>query len=287
MNRLPIRVRLTLAFALAMAVVLAGMGLFVYVRVGGALLASVDQTLHAQAAEAAVRAHEEQSLVDPDAAGGATLAQLLAADGTIVRNSRAGLAPLIDAADARAVAGGSRVLRSITLKRPEGDWRVIAIPTRDEVGVVVVARSLEPREETLRRLFREFLIAAPLALLLASLAGYGLAAAALRPVEAMRRRAAAVTAAAPGRLPVPPAPDEISRLATTLNDMLARLKARSSTSGGSSPTRATSCALRWRCCAPSSSSRCAGRARRRSSRRRCVRPPRRPSVSRGSPRTCC
>ena len=224
MNRLPIRVRLTLGFALAMAVVLAGMGLLVYVRVGGALLASVDQTLHSQAAEAAVRAHEEQSLVDPDAAGGATLAQLLAADGTIVRNSRAGLAPLIDAADARAVAGGSRVLRSITLKRPEGDWRVIAIPTRDEVGVVVVARSLEPREETLRRLFRELLIAGPLALLLASLAGYALAAAALRPVEAMRRRAAAVTAAAPGRLPVPPAKDEVSRLATTLNDMLARLQ---------------------------------------------------------------
>ena len=33
----------------------------------------------------------------------------------------------------------------------------------------------------------ELLIASPLALLLASLAGYGLAAAALRPVEAMRR----------------------------------------------------------------------------------------------------
>ncbi len=88
----------------------------------------------------------------------------------------------------------------------------------------MVARSLEPREETLKRLFRELLIAGPLALLLASLAGYGLAAAALRPVEAMRRRAAAVTAAAPGRLPVPPAKDEVSRLATTLNDMLARLQ---------------------------------------------------------------
>ena len=77
MNRLPIRVRLTLGFAVAMAVVLAGMGLLVYVRVGGALLSSVDQTLRSQAVEAASRAHEEQSLVDPDAAGGATLAQLL------------------------------------------------------------------------------------------------------------------------------------------------------------------------------------------------------------------
>jgi signal transduction histidine kinase len=74
-------------------------------------------------------------------------------------------------------------------------------------------------------LFRELLFASPLALLLASLAGYGLAAAALRPVEAMRRRAAAVSATEPGRLPVPSGRDEISRLAMTLNEMLGRLEA--------------------------------------------------------------
>ncbi|HUZ80692.1 MAG TPA: HAMP domain-containing sensor histidine kinase, partial [Gaiellaceae bacterium] len=45
------------------------------------------------------------------------------------------------------------------------------------------------------------------------------------PVEAMRRRAAGVTASAPGLLPVSPARDEISRLAVTLNDMLSRLQA--------------------------------------------------------------
>jgi hypothetical protein len=114
-NRLPIRVRLTLGFAVAMAVVLAGMGLLVYVRVGGALLSSVDQTLRSQAVEAASRAHEEQSLVDPDATGGATLAQLLDARGRTVRSSRVGLAPLIDPRDARTVAAGSQVLRSIRL----------------------------------------------------------------------------------------------------------------------------------------------------------------------------
>ena len=62
--------------------------------------------------------------------------------------------------------------------------------------------------------------------MLATLAGYLLAGAALRPVEAMRRRAAAITAATPGsRLPVPAANDEIARLAETLNDMLGRLEA--------------------------------------------------------------
>ena len=56
--------------------------------------------------------------------------------------------------------------------------------------------------------------------------GYGLAAAALRPVEAMRARAEAISASTPGaRLPEPAGRDEISRLAETLNEMLARLEA--------------------------------------------------------------
>ena len=58
------------------------------------------------------------------------------------------------------------------------------------------------------------------------LAGYGIGAAALRPVEAMRRRASAVSAGEPGRrLPVPAAHDEIRALAETLNEMLERLEA--------------------------------------------------------------
>ena len=73
MSALPIRVRLTLAFAFVMAAVLAGMGFFVYVRVGNALVASVDQALASQAREAASHAHEGHSLVDPDVAGGSTL----------------------------------------------------------------------------------------------------------------------------------------------------------------------------------------------------------------------
>ena len=51
---------------------------------------------------------------------------------------------------------------------------------------------------------------APLALLLAALGGYLLAGAALRPVEAMRRRAAEISSDEPGRrLPLPAAHDEI------------------------------------------------------------------------------
>ena len=89
----------------------------------------------------------------------------------------------------------------------------------------MVARSLVPRSDSLAHLRHELLVFLPLALLAASLGGYALAAGALRPVEVLRRRAQAVTADEPAALPVPPGGDEISRLAVTLNDMLARLHA--------------------------------------------------------------
>ena len=47
MSRLSLRLRLTVVFAVVMAAVLAAVGFFVYSRVGGALLTSVDQSLRA------------------------------------------------------------------------------------------------------------------------------------------------------------------------------------------------------------------------------------------------
>ena len=90
--------------------------------------------------------------------------------------------------------------------------------------VLIVGATRENRAETLRSLRNAFLIGGPLALILASLAGYGLAGAALRPIEAMRRRAADISATSlDDRLPVPPTQDEVSRLGETLNAMLARI----------------------------------------------------------------
>jgi two-component system OmpR family sensor kinase len=222
MTSLPIRVRLTLAFAVAMALVLAAIGAFVYDRVGGELLSSVDQTLRLQAAEAASRTHEQRGLVDRDIAAGTTLAEVLDSRGRVVRSSPT-LPPLISLGDVSHLELGVVIRRSLELARPKGTWRLLAIRARDGPGVVVVARSLEPREETLGHLLDGLVLGGGIGLVLASLLGYLLAAAALRPVEAMRRRAAAITASADAELPVPRSGDEISRLATTLNDMLSRL----------------------------------------------------------------
>lgn len=73
-------------------------------------------------------------------------------------------------------------------------------------------------------LIRELLIVLPLVLLVTVIAAYQLSGAALRPVEAMRRRAASIDADHhEHHLPVPDTRDEIARLGRTLNAMLTRL----------------------------------------------------------------
>ncbi len=226
MSRLPIRVRLTLPFAFGMAIVLAAMGVVIYLRVGSALLASTDENLNAQVAEAVSRAQQGRELLDRDVSDGPTIAQVELLDGTTDDSSPAGLAPLLERSDVREVTGRTR--RTTPIAGLRGEWRLLEVPIQVDgrPGVLVVGRSAAARAETLHRLAREFMFAAPAALLLSLLAGYGLAAAALRPVEAMRRRAGAISATTPGRrLPVPSTRDEVSALAVTLNEMLGRLEA--------------------------------------------------------------
>ena len=80
------------------------------------------------------------------------------------------------------------------------------------------------RDEVLASLLVLMLIVGTIALLLAAFAGYRLAGAALRPVESMRREAAAISSETSGRrLSVPEARDEVRRLGKTLNEMLERL----------------------------------------------------------------
>ncbi len=105
--------------------------------------------------------------------------------------------------------------------------RLLAHPVRTSEGtrIVVVGTAVQERDEALSDLSTLLLIGGPVMLLLASLAGYAVTSASLRPVDSMRARAAAISGREPGsRLPVPPTDDEIGRLGHTLNDMLARLE---------------------------------------------------------------
>ena len=235
MKRISLRLRLTLVFAAVMAAVLAAVGFFVYNRVGDALLTTVDQSLHAGATETAARLKRgdlvrdrDFSLVDPDSARGETLAQLLDARGRVVLSTPPGLTALLAPAAAARVVSEGGTLETTSLPGRRSEWRVLArqVTTDGRDLVLVEASSLASRQDALQRLLFELGVAGPVALILASLAGYALAATTLRHVESMRRRAAAISAATPGlRLPVPPSRDELSRLAETLNAMLGRLEA--------------------------------------------------------------
>ena len=230
MNRLPLRLRLTLVFALAMAVVLLLAGWLVYVRVSHNLDSALDQQLRSRAQDVSALVRREGTLKSTGGTlveHGDSFAQLLNASGTVLdATSRGDRTPLLSPGDF------TRALRSpIFLNRssaPELDEpaRMLAVPVQRGSSrlVLVVGATRENRVETLRSLRNAFLIGGPLALLLAALAGYGLAGAALRPIETMRRRAADISASSlDDRLPVPPSRDEVSRLGETLNEMLARI----------------------------------------------------------------
>jgi two-component system OmpR family sensor kinase len=224
MSRLPIRLRLTLAFTIVMAAVLAAMSFFVYARVDNALISSLDQSLRSQTVDVS---RVDRGRLDLDAASGGGIAQVILPGGRVAASDPPGLPRLLGKETLQRVVAGGRILGSERLPGLSERWRVLAQPTtfRAESAALVVAKSLEPRDETLDHLLGELLVAGPLALLFAAVAGYGLAAAALRPVEAMRSRAEAISASTPGTtLPEPASRDEISRLAETLNEMLARLE---------------------------------------------------------------
>jgi two-component system OmpR family sensor kinase len=221
--RLPIRLRVTFAFALAMAIVLAATGLFLYLRLGSALDMTINHTLRARAADVGALVQRNDSL----GARGQDIAQVLDPNGSVAAATPGFERPLLTSDElARAKRGAITVERPI----PGGDEtaRLLArsVDTARGSRIVVVGTSLEQRGDALENLVTALLIGGPLALLLASLAGYALAGAALRPAESMRKEAEAVSASEPGRrLPLPPANDEIRRLGLTLNGMLARLEA--------------------------------------------------------------
>ena len=231
--RIPIRLKLTLAFTGVMAVVLALTGVFLYLRLASDLDSTIDRSLRGRADD--VGALVRSGSVGLRAGGsdrlteqGESFAQVLGPDGAVVDGTpRLGARPLLDEHELGRARGETFLVEKPNLPGEDERVRLLAKPV-SAAGtryVVVVGTSLEARGDALESLLAELLVGGPLALVLSALAGYGLAAAALRPVESMRREAEAVSAAQPGRRLSPPAADdELGRLGRTLNAMLGRLE---------------------------------------------------------------
>lgn len=227
MSRLPIRLRLTLVFTLAMALVLAATSLLLYARLGSTLDEAVDDALEARTAELVPLLERGDLRLSETASDEDRFVQVLGTrDVSVVDGTPGvGLESVLGPADYRRARAGPIHLELESVPGLDGRARLLATPVHGAV-VLVVGASLEERDEALAGLLGELALVEPLALALAALLAYVLAAAALRPVEAMRAEAAVISAAEPGRrLSLPRATDEVSRLGKTLNAMLGRLEA--------------------------------------------------------------
>jgi heavy metal sensor kinase len=227
MSRVPIRLRLTLVFTAAMAVVLAAMGIFVYSLVASDLSDALDRELRSRAQDLSALVARNGSLErtgSPFVEHGEAFAELVGADGRVLDSTPTiGTQRLLSTRELERATQGPTFVDHSSAPELDEPARLLAVPV--DRGVLVVGATRENRSETLASLRDAFVIGGSVALLLSGLGGYLLAGAALRPIEAMRRRAAEISASSlDERLPVPTANDEVARLGETLNEMLARLE---------------------------------------------------------------
>ncbi len=220
LRRLPFRVRLTLGFAAVMVVLFGGLALLLHERFAASLDQSIDRSLRTHSTDLATLVRRARELPElPESGGG--FAQILDPGSGRVLDATPGHArPLLGRKQLQLAATGSLVVNQ------SDDARLMARPLATQPpSVLVVGSSLSERNRALTTLSELLFIGGPVALVLTCLAGYGLAAWALAPVESMSARAALISGAPQGeRLPVPEANDELHRLGETLNAMLSRLE---------------------------------------------------------------
>jgi len=224
-----IRLRLAVVFTAAAALVFAlGAWLFV-ATLSASLLGSIDAQLSSQLSRAA-RYHPATGPASRPALGagnpppGEYVVQVIDPSGRVRGGSAdAGTTPLISRAQIRQARQHQFVVTSHDEDEQE---RVMAGPLARHPGWVAVASvDLEAYGHTRSDVTRELVIAGLVSVAAAGLGGYGLARAALSPVERLRRELASVSTRDPApSLQVPRTRDEIAALATTMNELLARLQ---------------------------------------------------------------
>jgi heavy metal sensor kinase len=231
---LPIRFRVTAALALAMALVLAASGWFLYARLDSHLATALDTALKVRADDLGTLVRQPGAKLESERGGGLiergeSFAQLLDRRGRVLDATRPlRAASLLTSAELQTAERKPLYTDRSSVPGLNEPSRLLATPLErgSQKLVLVVGATSQNDAETLASFRDELLIAGPIALVLASIAGYLLAGLSLRQVESMRRRATAISADTPGeRLPVPATRDELERLGSTLNEMLGRLEA--------------------------------------------------------------
>ena len=220
LRRLTIRWRITLG-TLAIAAVLSAGAVFAFRAQVQNILSTTTSTLlsHDSAPYVAeVLAHPGENV---DAPGRGQLVAIVDPNGTVVQTS---LPKSLGAKVGEILALGDDV-KSIVVA--DDTYRVLNSTAATNVGDwhVIAARNEDSSILSLDRITQALIVGAAIIVVGFGIASWLLTAAALRPVNRMRRQARALVAEGSTEpLPVGPATDELSALAMTLNEFIAEVR---------------------------------------------------------------
>jgi two-component system OmpR family sensor kinase len=216
-----LRVRLVLASTLGASAALIFGLLVLYVLLVQQLNTALDDDLSQRSHDLAAAARRgDLGAVQRD-----PLAQLYAPDGTLIAGSPSlARVRLLSVPEVRGITGERLTHRSYPLVRGAAPARQLSRRTLngDVLAVVVSTRTVKAARDGLASVL---LFAAPALIGALAVSGWLLVRAALRPVRALTREAAAITSLDTGQgLPRVAGDDEIAELARTLDGMLGRLR---------------------------------------------------------------
>lgn len=230
-RRAGIGIRVAVAAALLVALSVGVLGTAVVWFVGRALEHDADSTATQRALEIVTTLEQSgPSTVETflaSARGETTVAQVVDDAGAVLASSPQldGEPPLIEPSVA---PGQTSRLRSDSLPVGDGTPYLLVefgVNTGGANLTVIVAQSLETAESSVDTVTVVLAVGLPFVAVVAGAVTLALAGRSLRPVEAIRREVSVITAQhLDRRVPVPDAEDEVSRLAETMNDMLARVE---------------------------------------------------------------
>lgn len=229
-RRRSLRARITLLATAVFTVALLLAGVILLATVGRSLLNTLDSSAERTGNEVAALVNSgrlPQQLLT--GSGGVSMVQVVDADNRVIAAS-----PGVDTAVSMVtrdqlakVRRGSHLTVSGARASQEDPIRVVAVDanTRSGQRTVLVGTDLGRVFDSARLLQRALLFGGPLIVVAMAALTWWVVGLTLRPVAALRRGAAELSAAglARSRLPEPDAQDEIHSLARTLNDMLDRL----------------------------------------------------------------
>src|SRR2546421_2441831 len=228
-----VRTRLTFWYAGVLAVSLIAFALLVYYAAATIFYERQDESLRSTAETVASayiqELEEEQSIAK---ANEVVLAEMIFPNRYVEVTDSAGqvvawsgnLAGHVLTIPQQTLSGARQRSASFTVVN---QLRVAVVPlsAKKDLGYAAVAEPLSVIDEGLRRLRRDFFAGVPLILLLASVGGYVLARKSLSPISLMDQQTRRITAdSLSSRLDLANKRDELGGLATTINDLLARLE---------------------------------------------------------------